>query len=78
MKVNSLEIDPKNPNTLWAGTGEGFFNSDAVKGEGIFKTTDGGETWILSENKNTVNAQDMYFFNSNEGIIVAKYGDIYY
>ena len=28
-----------------AGTGEGFFNVDAVRGAGIFKTTNGGGTW---------------------------------
>ena len=33
------------PNVLYAGTGEGFFNSDAIRGAGIFKTTDGGATW---------------------------------
>ena len=27
--VNSLAIDPKNPNVLYAGTGEGYFNGDA-------------------------------------------------
>lgn len=43
--VNSLAIDPVNPDVLYAGTGEGFFNSDAVRGLGIFKTTDGGTTW---------------------------------
>ena len=43
--VNSLAMDPKNPQVLYAGTGEGFFNFDGVRGAGIFKTTDGGATW---------------------------------
>src|SRR5213076_2411612 len=34
-------IDPKNPRVLYAGTGEGFFNNDALRGSGIFRTTDG-------------------------------------
>ena len=45
LAVNSLAMDPTNPNTLYAGTGEGFFNVDSVRGAGIFKTTDGGATW---------------------------------
>jgi photosystem II stability/assembly factor-like uncharacterized protein len=43
--VNSLAIDPRSPSTLYAGTGEGYFNVDVVRGAGIFKTTDGGRTW---------------------------------
>ena len=30
---------------MYAGTGEGWFNLDAVRGAGIFKSTDGGITW---------------------------------
>jgi photosystem II stability/assembly factor-like uncharacterized protein len=43
--VNSLIQDPKQDNVLYAGTGEGFFNGDAIRGQGIFKSTDSGETW---------------------------------
>ena len=43
--VNSLIQDPAQENVLYAGTGEGFFNADAVRGQGIFKSSDFGETW---------------------------------
>ena len=43
--VVSLAMHPTQPNTLYAGTGEGFYNGDALRGAGIFKTTDGGSTW---------------------------------
>jgi hypothetical protein len=43
--VNSLVMDPAHSNVLYAGTGEGYFNSDSVRGAGIFKTMDGGATW---------------------------------
>ena len=43
--VNSLIQDPIQDNVLYAGTGEGFFNADSVRGQGIFKSTDYGETW---------------------------------
>src|SRR5437868_3113997 len=45
LAVSSLAIDRSNANVLYAGTGEGFSNSDAIRGAGIFKTTDGGATW---------------------------------
>mgnify|MGYP006180670291 CR=1 FL=1 len=34
-------------NTVYAGTGEGWGNIDAVYGGGIFKSTDFGDTWTL-------------------------------
>jgi hypothetical protein len=45
LAVVSLAMDPKNSQVLYAGTGEGFFNADAIVGFGIYKTTDGGATW---------------------------------
>jgi photosystem II stability/assembly factor-like uncharacterized protein len=45
LAVGSLAMDPSNSNIVYAGTGEGYFNEDAVRGAGIFKTTDGGLTW---------------------------------
>lgn len=45
LAVNTLVMSPKNPSVLYAGTGEGFFNGDAIRGGGIFRTTDGGATW---------------------------------
>jgi len=45
LAVCSLVMDPTDPNTLYAGTGEGFGNVDAIRGDGVFRTTDGGNTW---------------------------------
>ena len=45
LAVTNLVMDPGNPNVIYAGTGEGFFNADAVRGAGIFRTTDAGANW---------------------------------
>ncbi|HZH98061.1 MAG TPA: hypothetical protein VEX38_03745, partial [Fimbriimonadaceae bacterium] len=45
LAIACLTMDPQNPDVIYAGTGEGFFNSDAISGRGIWKTTDGGQTW---------------------------------
>ncbi|HET9225679.1 MAG TPA: hypothetical protein VFR31_03370 [Thermoanaerobaculia bacterium] len=45
LAIGSLAMDPANSKIVYAGTGEGYFNEDAVRGAGIFKTTDGGLTW---------------------------------
>lgn len=33
------------PEVLYCGTGEGYYNSDAIQGAGIWKSADGGATW---------------------------------
>ena len=43
LAVSTLALDPAG--VLSAGTGEGFFNADAVRGGGIFKSSDGGASW---------------------------------
>ena len=47
--VSAMVMDPTNPNTIYAGTGEIFpfkqDEDDAQQGAGIYKTTDGGATW---------------------------------
>lgn len=58
--VCSMVMDPSNANVIYAGTGEGFFNYDAQRGEGIFKTTNGGASW--TQLSSTLN-ENFYFVN---------------
>ncbi len=61
MAVTTIIIDPNNHDTLYAGTGEGFFNIDAVRGDGIFKSTDAGLTWTHLDT--TSNNPDFHYVN---------------
>lgn len=45
ISVASMAMDPNDPDTIYVGTGEGFFNGDAIVGAGIFRSTDGGATF---------------------------------
>lgn len=45
LAISTLAADPLNPQVLYAGTGEGWYNFDAIRGDGIFKSTNGGATW---------------------------------
>ncbi len=68
LAISSLAMDPTNPNVIYAGTGEGFLNEDAVRGAGIFKTTDGGATWTHLAATNNL---DFYYVND---LVVSKNG----
>jgi photosystem II stability/assembly factor-like uncharacterized protein len=45
LAIGCLVQDPSNASVMYAGTGEGYFNVDAVKGNGIWKSTNGGQSW---------------------------------
>ncbi len=45
LAISCMAIDPTDPDILYAGTGEGFYNIDNLRGAGVFKTTDGGTSW---------------------------------
>ncbi len=46
--IGALAIDPKNTKNIWAGTGEPWTRNSVSIGDGIYKSTDGGETWDKS------------------------------
>jgi len=43
--IGAIEIDPGNPDTVWVGTGEAWTRNSVSIGDGIYRSTDGGETW---------------------------------
>ena len=53
--VVTLAFDPQNSSVIYAGTGEGFFNFDAIRGAGIFRSTDAGVTWNQLASTNNSN-----------------------
>ena len=45
LNVVTLALDPGNPDILYAGTGEHQRDLTAMRGAGLFRSTDGGATW---------------------------------
>ena len=43
--IGALAIDQQNPKTVYVGTGESNMRNTVSIGDGLFKTTDGGENW---------------------------------
>ncbi|RXK57593.1 T9SS type A sorting domain-containing protein [Lacibacter luteus] len=69
LAVTAICQDPLNKNILYFGTGEKTFNADAVRGGGVWKSTDNGVTWNLLTN--TVN-----FYNVSRVVCDAT-GNVY-
>lgn len=45
LSTSTIVISKTNSNVLYVGTGEPFGNLGAIGGSGVFKTTDGGNSW---------------------------------
>jgi len=43
--IGALAVAPSDPAVVWAGTGEPFIRSNISIGDGVWRSTDGGETW---------------------------------
>ena len=43
--IGDLAIDQKNPSTVYVGTGESNMRNSVSIGNGMYKTTDGGDNW---------------------------------
>src|ERR1700722_17890132 len=43
--IGALAVAPSNPNILYVGSGEGLQRPDLSTGDGMYKSSDGGNTW---------------------------------
>ncbi len=81
MAITTLAYDPSDTDIMYFGTGEGFFNVDAIEGNGIWRSSDGGDNW--TQLSTTINADrdactgddDCDFTNVNK-IVVTSSGTI--
>ena len=43
--IGAIAIAPSDPNVIWVGTGEAFIRSNVSIGDGVYRSTDAGESW---------------------------------
>ena len=49
MRLGLIAVSLSDPNTIYAGSGEGLQRQDLSTGDGVYKSTDAGKTWTHLE-----------------------------
>jgi BNR/Asp-box repeat. len=74
----SVAISEKDPNLIWAGTGEENSSRSSYAGTGVFKTTDGGKTWQHMGLTDTQHIAEIIIHPDNPDVVyVAAIGHLY-
>jgi len=72
LAVSTLAQDPSNTQNIYLGTGEGWFNLDAIRGGGIWKSSNGGTSWTqLSSTNNSSFYYTQKIVVTSTGVVLA-------
>jgi photosystem II stability/assembly factor-like uncharacterized protein len=76
--IGDIAVAPSNPNTIYVGSGEGIQRPDLSVGDGVYKSTDGGKTWINTGLKDAQQIGGLAIDPKNENrVFVAALGHPY-
>jgi photosystem II stability/assembly factor-like uncharacterized protein len=70
ISLGDVAIDPRNPEVIWAGTGEGNPRNSVSFGDGIYRSNDGGQTWQHLGLKDTRHISRILIHPHNSDIII--------
>jgi photosystem II stability/assembly factor-like uncharacterized protein len=69
--IGDVVVSPSNPNVIYVGSGEGLQRPDLSVGDGVYKSTDGGKTWINTGLKNAQQIGGLAIDPKNENRVFA-------
>jgi len=76
--MGDVEVAPSNPDILWVGTGEDFNARSSYYGNGIWKSTNAGETWSFMGLEDSHHISKIIIHPDNPDIVwVAVMGHLY-
>ena len=75
--MGAVRIDPSDPNIVWVGTGENNNQSNAIYGDGVYKSEDGGKSWTNTGLKKSEHIGGIVIDPHHSNVVyVAAYGSI--
>jgi photosystem II stability/assembly factor-like uncharacterized protein len=69
--IGALAVAPADPRVLYVGTGESDIRSDLSSGAGVYKSTDGGDTWTYSGLGDTRQISKILVDPNDSGVVYA-------
>src|ERR1041385_3580298 len=69
--IGALAVALSDPNVVWAGTGEAWIRSHISIGNGVYKSTDAGKTWMRMGLEKTGRIARVIVDPSNPQIVLA-------
>jgi photosystem II stability/assembly factor-like uncharacterized protein len=76
--VGALAVSESDPNVIYAGMGETTIRSNVSRGDGVYKSTDAGKTWVHCGLEDTQNIGEVAIHPTNPDLVyVAAFGHVY-
>jgi len=69
--IGAIAIDQNHPDTIWAGTGESWTRNSVSVGDGIYRSTDGGESWKKMGLEKSERISKIIIHPTNKNIVYA-------
>ena len=76
--VGALAVSESDPNVIYAGMGETTIRSNVSRGDGVYKSTDAGKTWMHCGLEQTQNIGEIAIHPANPDLVyVAAFGHVW-
>jgi photosystem II stability/assembly factor-like uncharacterized protein len=76
--IGDIALAPSNPDIVWVGTGDSSNRKSSHRGDGVYKSTDGGKTWQNMGLKDTQHIGKIVIHPKNPDIVyVAAIGHLF-
>jgi photosystem II stability/assembly factor-like uncharacterized protein len=69
--IGAIAIDPKNSKNIWVGTGESWTRNSVSIGNGVYRSTDGGESWTSAGLLNSERISQLIVSPANSNTVYA-------
>lgn len=78
LSIGDVAVAPSNPNIVWVGTGEAYCARSSHAGDGVYKSSDGGKTWMHMGLQDTHHIPRIIIHPTNPDIVyVAAMGHLF-
>ncbi|NNF22369.1 MAG: glycosyl hydrolase, partial [Saprospiraceae bacterium] len=76
--IGCITMDPSNGNTIWVGTGENNNQRSVAYGDGVYRSDDGGNSWVNKGLKNSEHIAKIIVHPKNSDIVwIAAIGPLW-